>query len=59
MNQHLFLVSQVTEVLVTELEKISDQLVTFCIVIAIALVVLGLIVSAIKSAFRAIFKRKK
>lgn len=58
MNQ-LFLTSQITEVLVTELEKISDQLVTFCIVIAIALVVLGLIVSAIKSAFRAIFKRKK
>ena len=58
MNQ-LFLTLQITEVLVTELEKISDQLVTFCIVIAIALVVLGLIVSAIKSAFRAIFKRKK
>ena len=58
MNQ-LFLTSQITEVLVTELEKISDQLVTFCIVIAIALVVLGLIVSAIKSAFRALFKRKK
>ena len=59
MNQHLFLVSQVTEVLVAELEKVSDQLVTFCIVITIALIILGLIIRGIKSAFRSIFKRKK
>ena len=52
-------VSDIGGILASEFAKISDQIVFFCIVIAIALVVLGLIVSAIKSAFRAIFKRKK
>ena len=48
--------SAATEVLVTEMSKISDQIVTYCIIAAIVLVVLGLIIGSIKRTIRRIFK---
>lgn len=51
------LTSNATEVLVTELSKVSDQIVTFCIGLAITFVILGLIIGAAKKALRNIFKK--
>lgn len=46
-----------TEVLATELSKVSDQLVTFCIGLAVTFVILGLIIGAVKKFLRNIFKK--
>lgn len=44
--------SAVADVLATELSKVSDQLVTICIVLAIVFVILGLGIGAIKNFLR-------
>ena len=51
-------VSDIGGILASEFAKISDQIVFFCIVGAIALIVLGLIIRGIKSTFKTIFKSK-
>ena len=48
--------NSVTDILVTELGKITDTIVPYCIIIAIVLVVLGLVIGSIKNFFRNIFK---
>lgn len=49
--------SSIGEILATELAKISDQIVFYCIILAVCIVILGLIIGAIKNAFRKIFKK--
>ena len=48
--------NNVTDVLVTELSKISDSIVLYCIIATIILIVLGLAIRSIKRFFRKIFK---